>query len=144
MLHYTRWYGAKVRYNMSMVIVWALSWWYGAGWKSVLLGLKERLALSYDYFSIGLLASTLFAPFRQISAGRVQGPIGIQIRAAVDKLISRIIGAIVRLILIFVGAVWLFVQSLIGVLVLVAWAFLPILPVIGFIVMLSGWVPTWR
>jgi len=127
-----------------MVIVWALSWWYGAGWKSVLLGLKERLALSYDYFSIGLLASTLFAPFRQISAGRVQGPIGIQIRAAVDKLISRIIGAIVRLILIFVGAVWLFVQSLIGVLVLVAWAFLPILPVIGFIVMLSGWVPTWR
>jgi len=144
MLHYTRWYGAKVRYNMSMVIVWALSWWYGAGWKSVLLGLKERLALSYDYFSIGLLASTLFAPFRQISAGRVQGPIGIQIRAAVDKLISRIIGAIVRLILIFVGAVWLFVQSLIGVLALVAWAFLPILPVIGFIVMLSGWVPTWR
>jgi hypothetical protein len=127
-----------------MVIVWALSWWYGAGWKSVLLGLRERLALSYDYFSIGLLASTLFAPFRQISAGRVQGPIGIQLRAAVDKLISRIIGAIVRLILIFVGAVWLFVQSLIGVVVLVAWALLPILPVVGFIVMLSGWVPTWR
>lgn len=144
MLHYTRWYGAKVRYNMSMVIVWALSWWYGAGWKAFLLGLRERLASSYDYFSIGLLASTLFAPFRQISAGRVQGPIGVQLRAAVDKLISRIIGAFVRLILIFVGIVWLFLQALIGVVLLVVWALLPILPLIGFIFMLSGWVPTWK
>lgn len=129
---------------MSMVIVWALSWWYGAGWKSFLLGLKERIASSYDYFSIGLLASTLFAPFRQISAGKVQGPINIQIRAAVDKLISRIIGAFVRLIIIFVGVVWLSVQSIIGAVAVVLWAFVPILPFIGFILMLSGWVPTWR
>lgn len=144
MHHYTRWNGAKVRYNMSMVIVWALSWWYGAGWKSFLLGLKERIASSYDYFSIGLLASTLFAPFRQISAGKVQGPINIQIRAAVDKLISRIIGAFVRLIIIVVGVVWLSVQSIIGAVAVVLWAFVPILPFIGFILMLSGWVPTWR
>lgn len=144
MLHYTRWYGAKVRYNMSMVIVWALSWWYGAGWKSFLLGLRERLASSYDYFSIGLLASTLFAPFRQISASKVQGPIGVQLRAAVDKLISRVIGAFVRMILIFVGIVWLFLQSLIGAVLLVVWAILPILPLIGFIFMLSGWVPIWK
>jgi hypothetical protein len=127
-----------------MVIVWALSWWYGAGWKAFLSGLRERLAVSYDYFSIGLLASTLFAPFRQISAGKVSGPIGVKLRAAVDKLISRFIGALVRLVLIVVGILWLFVQVVVGVLALVLWALVPVLPVIGFIIMLSGWVPSWR
>jgi hypothetical protein len=144
MLHYTRWYGTKVRYNMSMVIVWALSWWYGTGWKAFLLGLRERLEASYDYFSIGLLASTLFAPFRQISAGNVSGPIGIRLRAFVDKLISRFIGAIVRLVLIIAGIVWLFVQAVGGAIALVLWAVVPILPLVGFIIMLSGWVPSWR
>ena len=89
---------------MDMIIVWALSWWYGAGWKACLRGLRERLVSSYDYFSIGLLAKTLFAPFRQISAGKVRGPIGLQWRAFVDRLISRFIGAFVRLILIVVGS----------------------------------------
>ena len=129
---------------MSMVIVWALSWWYGAGWKAFLLGLRERLASSYDYFSIGLLASTLFAPFRQISAGQVSGPIGVKLRAFGDRLISRFIGALVRLVLIFVGIIWLFVQVVGGAVALIVWALLPVLPLIGFIVMLSGWVPSWR
>ena len=42
-LHYTVG-GTKIRYNMDMIIVWALSWWYGAGWKARLLGLREQLA----------------------------------------------------------------------------------------------------
>ena len=79
-----------------MIIVWALSWWYGAGWKARLFAIREKLAASYDYFSIDLLAKTMFSPFRQISAGRVSGPIGAQIRAFFDRLISRIIGSIVR------------------------------------------------
>jgi hypothetical protein len=127
-----------------MVIVWALSWWYGAGWKAFLLELRDRLASSYDYFSIGLLASTLFAPFRQISAGKVSGPIGVKLRAFADRLISRFIGALVRLVLIIVGSIWLFVQAVFGGVVLVLWALVPMLPLIGFIVMLSGWVPPWR
>lgn len=129
---------------MTMVIVWALSWWYGAGYKARFLRLREQLARSYDYFSIGLLASTLFAPFRQISAGKVSGPIGLQLRAFVDRLISRFIGAFVRLILIVIGIVWLVVQSLAGVIILLGWAIAPIVPFIGFIAMLSGWVPAWR
>lgn len=127
-----------------MIIVWALSWWYGAGYKAQLSLLHERLVGSYDYFSIGLLASTLFAPFRQISAGKVSGPIGLRLRAFVDRLISRFIGAFVRLILIVVGIVWLALQAFVGAVVLLLWALVPIMPLVGFVAMLSGWVPTWR
>jgi len=127
-----------------MIIVWALSWWYGAGWKACLSGLRERLAATYDYFSIGLLLRTLFAPFRQISAGKVSGPIGLRWRAFVDRLISRFIGAFVRSVLIVIGIVWLGLQAVIGALVVVLWAFVPVMPLVGFIFMLSGWVPSWR
>ena len=126
-----------------MIIVWALSWWYGAGWKARLFAIREKLAASYDYFSIDLLAKTMFSPFRQISAGRVSGPIGAQIRAFFDRLISRIIGSIVRTILIIVGVAWLSVQVVIGAVMLAVWPLLPFAPLIGFVMMLSGWVPVW-
>lgn len=129
---------------MDMIIVWAISWWYGAGWLEQFSKLKERLATSYDYFSIGLLMRTLFAPFRQISAGRVNGPIGLQLRAFADRLISRFIGAFVRSILIVVGTVWMIVQTILGAMAMVLWAAVPVLPFVGFVCMLSGWVPSWR
>ena len=126
-----------------MVIVWALSWWYGAGWKARLLRLREQLAESYDYFSIGLLLRTLVSPYKQISAGQVSGPIGVKWRAFVDRLISRVIGAFVRMLFIVVGIGWMVLQAVYGVLVLTAWAFVPVAPLIGFIAMLSGWTPSW-
>lgn len=128
---------------MDMIIVWAFSWWYGAGWAAQFNKLREQLASSYDYFSIGLLARTLFSPFRQISAGKVRGPIGVKLRAFVDRLISRIIGAFVRAILIVVGVMWMLVQVAVGVAALFLWAFVPFAPLIGFVLMLSGWVPVW-
>ncbi len=129
---------------MVMIIVWALSWWYGAGWKAHLLRTYEQLLVTYDYFSIGLLAKTLFAPYRQISAGKVDGPIGVKLRAFADRQISRIIGAVVRAILIIAGSVWLLIQTVLGLLILGAWAIVPIAPLVGFILMLSGWVPKWN
>lgn len=126
-----------------MVIVWALSWWYGAGWKARLAQLREQLLVSYDFFSIGLLVRTLFAPFRQISAGKVAGPLDVKVRAFFDRLISRVIGAFVRVVLIITGSIWLGLQVVFGGLVLIGWAFMPIVPLIGFIAMLSGWVPSW-
>ena len=128
---------------MVMIIVWALSWWYGAGWMARVASLKESLASSYDYFSIGQLARTLFAPYRQISAGKVNGPIGVKWRAFVDRSMSRIIGAFVRLLFIVVGSVWMVLQVVFGGILIALWAFIPFMPLIGFVAMLSGWVPVW-
>ncbi len=127
-----------------MVIVWALSWWYGAGLAVQFAKLRTRLENSYDYFSIGLLMSTLFAPFRQISAGKVNGPLAVQLRAFFDRQLSRVIGAIVRLTLIVVGIMWLTIQIVLSIFILVVWLITPLLPFVGFVITLSGWVPSWR
>ncbi len=127
-----------------MFIVWALEWWYGAGYKAELLRVRERLASSYDYFSIGLLAKTLFSPFRQISAGKVSGSLAVIWRAFVDRLISRIIGAIVRTIFIVVGSIWLAILATVSIIMLIGWAVVPFLPFIGFVAAVAGWVPQWQ
>jgi hypothetical protein len=94
-----------------------------------------------DYFSIGLLLKTLFSPFRQISAGQVRGPLAVQMRAFFDRLISRLIGAMVRITIMIVGLVAIFFSVIIGVIGLILWAFIPLLPIVGLILWLIGWMP---
>ena len=126
-----------------MFIVGMLFWWYSAGWKRCLLNVVDNLAGLYDYFSFELLIKTLFSPFRQISAGRVRGSLEVQFRAWLDRLISRLIGAFIRLIVIIVGTLTLVVASVIGLVRIVLWPIVPWLPIVGLAVALTGWVP-WK
>lgn len=116
-----------------------LRWWYSDGWRRQVQSIANRLDGSIDYFSFDLLLKTLFAPFRQISAGRVDGPLEVKLRALVDKLFSRIIGAFIRTILLIIGAVVIAVQVLLGLVVLIGWALIPLLPIAGIILTLIGW-----
>ena len=124
-----------------MFIVGILSWWYGPGWRQRVVRLGERLAASMDYFSIDLLLRTFFSPFRQISAGKVNGPLGIQMRAFLDRIISRIIGAMIRFVMIIVGIVAITFHAIFGTLLLGLWAVVPAVPVIGLKLCITGWVP---
>ena len=126
-----------------MFIVGFFSWWYGAGWLRSVVAVRDNLLSVYDYFSLDLLLRTLFAPFRQISAGKVRGPIGVQLRALVDKIISRVIGSIMRTIMIVIGSVTLFIAAIIGLLRLILWPLIPALPVVFVIFGMIGWVP-WK
>lgn len=124
-----------------MFIVGMLSWWYGAGWKRCVASVGDSLLGIYDYYSIDLLIKTLFAPFRQVSAGKVNGPLGVQFRAVLDKLISRVIGAIMRSIVIVIGSVALLLSTVIGILRIVLWPFVPLVPAVAVVLAMSGWVP---
>jgi len=126
-----------------MFLVGILTWWYGDGWRKRAMMVGARISHTGDYFSIGLLLSTLFSPFRQISAGSVDGPFGAQIRALLDKLISRFIGAVVRIFMVFFGIVTICLQAIFGGIELVFWAIIPIFPVAGLIMMVIGWTPSW-
>lgn len=124
-----------------MFIVGILSWWYGQGWRQRAVRLGDKLAGTMDYFSIDLLARTLFSPYRQISAGKVRGPLGVQVRAFFDRLISRLIGAMIRLTMIVIGTAAIILYAVVGAVLLVAWAFVPVAPVIGAVLFVAGWMP---
>ena len=124
---------------MVMFVVSLLRWWYSDGWARRAKLIALQLEGTMDYFSIDLLLKTLFAPFRQISAGKVDGPLGVQMRAMVDKLVSRVIGAMVRLVLLLIGIVTIIIQAILGLALLAVWAFIPVLPLIGLGLTLTGW-----
>ncbi len=130
-------------YNKDMFLAGIISWWYSDGFVSRIKLVKNRLAYLADFFSINLLISTLFAPYRQISAGRVSGPINIRIRAFFDRLLSRIIGACVRTFMIILGTLVMIFQIIFGIAEFFIWLILPIFPVAGLILMVIGWVPQW-
>lgn len=122
-----------------MLLLSLVRWWYGDGWRERAGMIRDRLASTMDYFSIELLIGTLFSPFRQISAGQVDGPLGVKLRAFADKLISRVIGAMIRLVILLVGVVTIFIQVVLSGVVLMGWAFVPVLPIVGLVLMLIGW-----
>lgn len=122
-----------------------LSWWYGAGWRARVRMIRERLERTLDFYSIDILLRTLFAPYRQISAGNVQGPLAVRWRAFVDRSISRFMGMIIRSIIMIVGSFAILLQTLMGCVVLLLWPLIPLLPLVGFIFFISGQVPAlWK
>lgn len=122
-----------------LLVTELLRWWYSDGFRKQLQIMSNRLDGTIDYFSIDLLVKTLFLPFRQISAGRVDGPLGVQFRALVDKLFSRIIGAFVRAIILIIGGIAIALHIVWMLLMLVVWAVVPLLPLIGIAFAVQGW-----
>lgn len=92
-------------------------------------GLKNQLQNAADFFSIRLLVGNMFAPFRQISATEsASSPdLGTQISVFFDKLLSRVIGAVVRLILLIVGTFLIILQAVAGCVIAILWPLAPAL-----------------
>lgn len=126
-----------------MAIVGLFTWWYSGGLRRQWQLLLNRLAGTYDYFSIDLLMRSLFAPYRQISAAQIDGSLQVRFHAFIDRLISRIIGAAVRTIMILTGVISLVVSVLFGGVIIAFWVIAPLLPVVGIALSMSGWVP-WK
>jgi hypothetical protein len=115
-------------------------WWYGPGWRLQSERMMQRLLGVADTFSFSLLLGSLFAPFRQISAGRVRGPLGVQFRAWLDRLISRFIGALIRIGMLLFGGVAFLGCAVWSIAYLAVWPLLPAMPIIGIILAVTGWV----
>ena len=110
-------------------------WWYTAGLRQRLKKISVRLDGTIDYFSMDLLVKTLFAPFRQISAGKVDGSLEVKMRAFVDRLFSRLIGAFVRSLLLVVGGVTIALQAVFALIMILVWLLVPFLPIAGIVLM---------
>lgn len=113
-----------VGYNKHMIFQ-MLRWWYSAGWlqashtvTSWPLGLER-------HFSVSILARTLFSPWRRIiSAGGRS--FDAKIRDALDNFVSRCVGFVVRIIVLFTAMVGMLAAFLGGLLLAVIWPLLPL------------------
>ena len=118
-----------------MLPVSMIRWWYTRGWKITSSKLSDRLKNAADFFSIRLLVGNLFAPFRQISVGETATS-GMWLSVFFDKLLSRIIGAFIRFILLIAGIVTIILQAVSGILLVLIWPFIPFTPVVCIILTL--------
>ena len=121
-----------------MVIISLFSWWYTTGWLTLIRKVSQRVESVLGFFSVTLLLKSLFSPFRQISAGRVNGPLNVQLQAWGDRLFSRFIGAIVRSFLIIFGLLTVAIMSAVCLVVITLWPLLPFAPLIGFLLFGGG------
>ncbi len=84
--------------------------------------IKNLVIFLYHYFSIGLLSRTLFAPWKQIYKPRSKYfSFSEWLDRASYNLISRIIGSIIRSMVIFIGILEIILVVLIGGIVLIVW-----------------------
>lgn len=115
-----------------------LVWWYGQGAFQQIQNLTNRLSSVAQTFSITLLLETMFAPFRQIDAGSVQGPINVQFHAWADRTFSRFFGFFIRLFTILSGLIGMLLVLIFGSAWLIFWLAVPLLPLFGLALTLSG------
>jgi hypothetical protein len=123
-----------------MLAVSFLQWWYSRGWGIFLRGFRDRMRNLADFFSIGLLLKTLFQPFRQISANETGETGGLEgsLIAFFDRLLSRVIGFLVRTGVIIFGIIAMIFQLTIGIALVVVWPCVPLLPFAGIVVSSMG------
>ncbi len=121
-----------------MLLFELINWWYGRGFKSFVAKLVEKIRNTADFFSISSLLRTLFLPFRQISAGATGESLDARFQAMLDRLISRFVGFIIRITLIVVGLITLVLQTVTSLLAVLAYPFMPAMPICCVILWLTG------
>lgn len=122
-----------------MIVIDWFAWWYTTAWRQVGRRLHMRLAGIFDMFSVKLLAGSLFAPFRQIDAGSVRGPMDVRLRAWFDRSFSRVFGFFLRSLMIITSLIAVIIVGTAGVLWLLIWPLLPALPILGIVAAGSRW-----
>lgn len=116
-----------------MFIASLFKWWYVDGWRRHAEIAMARLESALDYFSPLLLISTMFSLFRQDGAGQVNGPLELKLQAFLGRIISRVIGAVVRTIVLIFGLITITLIAIFSTLWLMFWAAIPFLPLVGFV-----------
>lgn len=117
----------------------ALRWWYGAGWHwAIHRAIIERLEWCAETFSILPLIKTWFSPFKQTFSGRVKGGLDVHFHAFLDNIVSRVIGFLIRSVLITVGLIGCVFVAITGILFILLWPLLPVLPFVAIVLISAG------
>lgn len=109
---------------MVMLVVAFFSWWYGRGWLSIATNIGPRLQGIAAGFSAGQLLRTLFQPWRRIITYPGDS-FSTKLKALGDNIISRAVGFVVRLLVLFATLVVLTFSLVFSIIEVVIWPLLP-------------------
>jgi hypothetical protein len=115
-----------------MFIMAFFAWWYGKGWQQVFSSLTPRLRSVSSTFSVTQLSKTLFAPWRRIVT-YPGSSLAEKFHALGDNLFSRVIGFIVRLLVLIAAFFTLVAVGVVTIVEIIVWPLLPF-GVVGFII----------
>ncbi len=111
-------------------------WWYGLGWLRLVRGVGQAIRRVDRAFSVPILLRTLFAPWRRIIS---RGDNLIEsLKAVVDNTVSRLVGSLVRSIVIVAAVILMVGITVGGVLMIVLW---PLLPLVAGALLVRGLFP---
>lgn len=118
-----------------------LKWWYGAGWQwAWKRAVNERINWVNQAFSIPAMIRTWFSPFKQTYSNTNKGSIDMRVQASIDNFVSRLIGTLLRTILIFVGFLGIIASLATGILIILIWPLVPWFPVIAIFLSIFGFI----
>jgi hypothetical protein len=102
-----------------------LRWWYVTGWLQAMHRIIGWTQGVEQLFSVSLLAKTLFSPWRRIVTPPGRG-LDAKMRAMLDNLVSRCVGFVIRLFVIFAAGVSMLVVFTSSAVLAIVWPLLPL------------------
>lgn len=104
-----------------------ISWWYLQEpvfiWKAI-VALTKRV---FHTFSINILLSTLFAPWKKDLIRAENVSLDVQFKIAIENLISRFVGFIIRFFTVIIGLIVTLMIFILGVAFIIFWFFVPVI-----------------
>lgn len=99
---------------------------------------NDRIQWVNQAFSIKDMIRTWFSPFKQTYSNANKGSIDMRVQASIDNFVSRLIGSLLRTIIIFVGFLGILSALISGVLIMIIWPIVPWFPVVAIIFSVIG------
>jgi len=107
-------------------------WHYGKAFAEIFALYKKALWFTARFFSLWTLARTLFSPWRRLSEEYKKGFDPAEFFSSLlVNIIMRIVGALIRSMIIIIGIVCLCAVFLGGLIFFIIWMFAPVLVTVG-------------
>jgi hypothetical protein len=98
---------------------------------------KNYILFALNYFSLPILLKSFFAPWRKYRWNYPKGfDIGEFFSTLISNAFSRVLGAIMRIVLIIVGAAFQVFVIFTGLIIFLLWIFIPFIVIAGFLFVL--------
>lgn len=118
--------------NYVWLIPYYISWHYTVAILGLFQTWKNFIWFFFNYFSISVLLRTLFQPFERIEDRYKKGMQPREIfESIIFNLISRVVGFVMRIVVIVFGIFVIMISVLAGIVIFVLWILMPF--VLGFI-----------